>query len=107
MTAPRFIRQFWHCRKCMTEWSAGKAPGQSPADYSRLEAGWSELGLQVRCQRHDINIIHIDFEGVQHRADLSERGDFGGFVDWPMFAFELGRAFAGQVVEETRGKKPN
>ena len=28
-----------------------------------IEAGWTRIGLQVRCRRHQVNLVHIDFEG--------------------------------------------
>lgn len=53
------IGAFIHCKKCMEE-----AP-----DYQQLEVGWTEQGLQVWCPIHDMNIIHIDFEGHRHPAE--------------------------------------
>ena len=43
-------------------------PGTSPSDWARLECGWTDLGFQVWCKRHDINILHVDFEGHKHPA---------------------------------------
>jgi hypothetical protein len=51
--------------------------GESAQSWARLEAGFTEKGVQVRCVRHDLNIIHIDFEGHNHPADTGRRGDFG------------------------------
>jgi hypothetical protein len=68
------IRMFLHCRKCLDDFPGG----MSRADYLKIEAGWTERGLQIWCRRHDVNIVHIDFEGAQHPADLSELGDFNG-----------------------------
>ena len=66
------IKLFFHCRRCFEE-AKGKA---SPADYQCIEAGWTERGFQVWCKRHDINVIHVDFEGAQHPADLTDDGSF-------------------------------
>jgi hypothetical protein len=66
------IKLFFHCRRCMVE-ARGIA---SPSDYQQIEAGWTDRGFQVWCKRHDINVAHVDFEGVTHPADLTERGDF-------------------------------
>jgi hypothetical protein len=74
----RNIHAFLHCRECVNEWNAGEAPGNSPSTYARLSVGWTQLGLQVVCNRHDLNVAHIDFEGAQHPADQSKEGDFGG-----------------------------
>ena len=66
------IRMYMHCRRCIAELPYG----ESPADYARLEVGFTQRGWQVWCNRHDLNVMHIDFEGQQHPADLSESGDF-------------------------------
>lgn len=64
------IQLFLHCRKCLEE----KPEYISPSDYSDLEVGWTQCGIQVWCKRHDVNIIHIDFEGKRHPANLAARG---------------------------------
>lgn len=53
------IQMFMHCRKCLAE---------KPADQTPM-AGWTTQGLQVWCNRHDLNIIHIDFQGAKHPAN--------------------------------------
>ncbi len=52
------IGAFIHCKKCL----------QGECNQ-RLEVGWTEQGLQVWCRRHDMNIIHIDFEGHRHPVE--------------------------------------
>jgi hypothetical protein len=42
-------------------------------DWQKIQVGWTQLGLQVWCIRHDCNIMHIDFEGVKHRANTTRR----------------------------------
>ena len=69
MTIPNTneITQFLHCSKCIDE-----LPGdESPRSYARYEIGFTEIGLQMWCQRHECNIVHIDFEGHQHPANTS------------------------------------
>lgn len=61
------IELFFHCAKCIKE----KPPNVSPKDWSMIQAGWTKAGLQVWCDRHNINIVHIDFEGHRHPANLS------------------------------------
>ena len=56
------IESFFHCKECMSE----LPDDESPMDYQRIQAGWTEQGLEVWCIRHDLKIIHIDFEGQQH-----------------------------------------
>lgn len=58
------IQMFFHCKKCGEETPEDMAP----CDYQQLEVGWTEVGLQVWCRRHDMNIIHVDFEGHCHPA---------------------------------------
>jgi hypothetical protein len=63
-----------HCKKCLAELVAivkRTGQGQSPAMYSRYDVGFTNEGLQVWCRRHEINIVHIDFEGQQHPANLA------------------------------------
>lgn len=66
------IVAFMHCRRCLEELPFGK----SPRDFASLEVGWTERGFQVWCKRHEINVVHVDFEGDKHPADLSIYGDF-------------------------------
>jgi hypothetical protein len=61
------IKMFFHCRQCLKE----KPHDVSPRDWAQLEAGWTEIGFQVWCKRHEINIIHVDFEGAKHPATMS------------------------------------
>jgi hypothetical protein len=63
------IVMFLHCKLCLEELK--KSHNASPRDYSRVEFGWTKKGLQVRCVRHDCNILHIDFEGKKHPANTS------------------------------------
>jgi hypothetical protein len=37
--------------------------GESPASWARLSVGFSKEGMQVWCERHNMNVIHIDFLG--------------------------------------------
>ena len=63
------IAMFLHCKKCLDE-----LPGdQSHRDYATIEAGWTKIGLQLWCKRHEMNIMHVDFEGQQHPAVLHAR----------------------------------
>ena len=59
------IIAYLHCPKCMAQMPRKT----SPAKYARFELGLTELGFQVRCVRHQCNVVHIDFEGMIHPAD--------------------------------------
>ena len=65
------IAAFFHCGKCLEE----KPDDLSPRDWAALEVGWTKLGLQVWCKRHDLNVCHIDFQGQKHPANVGMTGD--------------------------------
>lgn len=56
------IETFFHCAECMKE----IPEDESPKSYQHIQAGWTEQGLEVWCTRHDLKIIHVDFEGQTH-----------------------------------------
>lgn len=58
------IEQFFHCQLCLEE----LPEDASPQEWGSLEAGWTIAGLQIWCKRHDVNVIHLDFEGRKVRA---------------------------------------
>ena len=66
-----------HCGLCLNEVQelAGRLGKASPRDYARLSFGWTKWGLQIWCNRHDCNVVHVDFEGVTHPADTTRKGD--------------------------------
>jgi hypothetical protein len=57
------ISQFMHCRKCLEE----KPPSQSPRQWARLECGWTDVGWQVWCVRHECNVTDLDLLGQKVR----------------------------------------
>ena len=61
------IELYLHCGQCLKEWKKGST--LSPRDYARTQVGWTKKGLQVWCNRHNCNIIHIDFQGHKLPAD--------------------------------------
>ena len=67
------IVAFIHCGLCVVEYkdrtAKGELEGISPGDFQRLEIGWTEPGFQVWCRRHDVNVLHIDFQGHRHPAN--------------------------------------
>lgn len=58
------IESFFHCNECMDE----LPDDESPMNYQKIQAGWTKQGLEVWCVRHNLKIIHIDFEGQTHAA---------------------------------------
>ena len=43
---------------------------ESLQEYSKLDVGFTNIGLQVWCRRHEINVCHIDFEGNELESDF-------------------------------------
>jgi len=64
------ITGFIHCGLCLAE----KPPDQSAQEWARLEVGWTKRGFQVWCYRHNCNVMHVDFEGQTHPANVTRRG---------------------------------
>ena len=64
------IEQNIICSKCETEFLLGSTDSRSLQDYSRLDIGFTSIGVQVWCRRHDANVIHIDFAGQKPTADF-------------------------------------
>lgn len=67
------ISAYIHCGKCLAE-----RPGHiTPANWSRTQAGFTREGLQVWCNRHKCNILHIHFEGQTHPANMTVADEEG------------------------------
>jgi hypothetical protein len=66
MATANEIVGFLHCRRCFNE----RPENIPPCDWQQLEVGWTPIGLQVWCRRHECNIVHIDFQGQKHPANL-------------------------------------
>ena len=39
----------------------------------RYDVAWTKWGIQVWCPEHNVNVIHIDFEGHTHIADTTRQ----------------------------------
>ena len=60
---PNNIVSFIHCKLCLEEFYA-QPSDLSPREYAQVEIGFTKPGIQVWCKRHEVNIMHIDFEGA-------------------------------------------
>ena len=60
------IEQFIHCSKCMKE----LPDNISPQEWARHEVGWTIWGFQVWCVRHNVNVLHVDFQGAKHPSSM-------------------------------------
>lgn len=67
------ITHYMHCGMCLSE----RPESVSPRDWAQVEVGLTPVGLQVWCKRHDVNVMHIDFEGHQHPANTATLGEEG------------------------------
>lgn len=73
ITADGAIKVYFHCQRCLDELNDGKAKGESAQTYARLEVGYTPIGLQVRCVRHGLNVIHLDFAGQKFFANTAPK----------------------------------
>jgi len=67
ITNKNAIQMYMHCGVCLQE----LPKGQSPQSFAQIECGWTPLGFQVWCKRHQANIVHVDFEGQKHPANTT------------------------------------
>ena len=58
------------CNQCYEEYCAGLTDSGSLQQYTMLDVGLTDIGLQVWCRRHDVNIVHVDFGGKKLEADF-------------------------------------
>ena len=56
---------YLHCMRCMFELPRGT----SPALWARLSVGVLPDGLQVWCERHDTEVVRIDFARLEAWKD--------------------------------------
>ena len=61
------ILLYLHCKLC----AKSLPENMSMHEWAGYEVGWTKLGLQVWCKKHNTNIIHIDFENQQHPANIT------------------------------------
>ena len=74
MDQSRRILRFIHCAQCVREFPEVLRQGEcmSLADFQAIEVGYTDVGLQVWCKRHNRNIVHFDFEGVSHPSAVKQ-----------------------------------
>lgn len=67
ISASEEITSYMHCRSCLPELPVD----ESPATWARLNVGFTPIGVQVWCIRCKCNVVHIDFEGQRHPAQMN------------------------------------
>ena len=63
------IASWLHCALCLDE----LPEGVSPKEWSRTQTGTTPLGIQVWCNLHEANVVHIDFQGLVHPANMDRQ----------------------------------
>lgn len=58
------ILTFLHCALCLEELPADT----SPMEYAEMSVGFTVEGIQLWCNRHNANVVHLDFNGVLMKA---------------------------------------
>ncbi len=58
------------CVKCSNEYSSGVTDAKSLQKYSSLDVGFTSIGLQIWCRRHEVNVCHIDFGDKKPKIDF-------------------------------------
>ena len=64
------ITQHVVCAKCEEEYLGGLTDSSSLKNYTKLDIGFTNIGIQVWCRRHNANVVHVDFEGQKLKADF-------------------------------------
>ncbi len=67
------IQAFIHCGLCAEEFMINEHQGESPQSLKNYDVGWTKEGIQIWCVRHNVNIMHIDFEGHKHPANTTRK----------------------------------
>lgn len=77
--APDHIEQFITCSACYQE-----MPGNvAPAEWARLNVGFTETGIQIWCVRHQLNVADINVgedmrpDGIAGRCDATHTDKCG------------------------------
>ena len=71
LTADNQIEMYLHCGKCLDELPSNI----TPRDWSMVQVGWTKQGIQIWCNRHNCNVMHMDFEGQTHPANVDAGDD--------------------------------
>lgn len=63
------------CALCLEEVMeiANEKGSASPREYQRISVSYTPRGFQVWCNRHDCNVMHVDFQGATHPANLTRK----------------------------------
>ncbi len=68
IAVPNEIVTYFHCSRCRKEMEEGTLE-----EFPNYEVGYTKIGIQVWCPRHEINLIHLNFGGHKFPAMLSSK----------------------------------
>tara|TARA_B100000965_G_scaffold295593_2_gene253763 strand:+ start:133 stop:387 length:255 start_codon:yes stop_codon:yes gene_type:complete len=63
------------CPRCVKEFMERPRPFRSLIDFMEFEVGFTMLGIQVWCRRHNKNVCHIDFQNNTVAAYMDSQKD--------------------------------
>ena len=55
------------CVKCSDELTQGLTDAKSIQDYSRIDVGFTDRGLQIWCKRHQLKMPKADFRCLEKK----------------------------------------
>ena len=58
------------CSKCEAEFRKSRTNSGILQEYTKLDIGFTDIGMQVWCRRYDANVVHVNFEGNQLKSDF-------------------------------------
>ena len=64
------INDYIICSECQSEFDSGMTDSGSIQEYTKLDVGFTDVGVQVWCRRCEKNVCHIDFEDNDLEADF-------------------------------------
>ena len=58
------------CQSCLQEYQNICEPPFALRDFVEIDVGFTEIGIQIWCKKHNKNICHIDFDGHKLKSDF-------------------------------------
>jgi len=67
------ITSLIHCKLCLDEFLKDGDVMIPINNMQQITIGYTKIGIQIWCNRHQCNILNIDFEGQQHPENLTNQ----------------------------------
>ena len=58
------------CNECIKELSTLPSSDVNLKNFVKFEVGFTKLGIQIWCIRHNINVCHVNFDNNELSADF-------------------------------------